>query len=221
MTKRSFPEGLPLQTDDIDTSAVRTRIIESSINVEARTVDVIFTTGASVRRRRWTGWDSSVPFDEVLVVSREAIDLDRLSRGAPALDSHSMYSSYAQVGVVERAWIEGAEGLATIRFPKAGIDQAADRMFGLVTDRIIRNVSVGYSIDRARVVEAEKKGDVEKRMVERWTPYEISFVTIPADPGAQVRSLDHVARYPVAFAGPSGAAAAMARMKLRARHLAI
>lgn len=220
MTIRSFPDGLPLQTDDIDTSTVRTRIIESSINIEARTVDVVFTTGASVRRRRWTGWDSSVPFDEVLVVSREAIDLDRLSRGAPALDSHSMYSSYSQVGVVERAWIEGGEGLATIRFPKAEIDKAADRMFGLVTDRIIRNISVGYSIDRTRVIEAEKKGDVERRMVERWTPYEISFVTIPADPGAQVRSLDHAARYPVAFAGPSGAAAAMARMKLRARHLA-
>lgn len=220
MTMRSFPEGLPLQTDDIDTSSARTRIIDSSINLEARTVDVIFTTGASVRRRRWTGWDSSVPFDEVLVVSREAIDLGRLSRGAPALDSHSMYSSYSQVGVVERAWIEGGEGLATIRFPKAEIDKAADRMFGLVTDRIIRNVSVGYSIDRARVIEAEKKGEVEKRMVERWTPYEISFVTIPADPGAQVRSLDQVARYPVDLAAPIDTVAALARMQMRRRHFA-
>jgi len=220
MTMRSFPEGLPLQTDDIDTSSARTRIIDSSINIEARTVDVIFTTGASVRRRRWTGWDSSVPFDEVLVVSRDAIDLSRLSRGAPALDSHSMYSSYSQVGVVERAWIEGSEGMATIRFPKAEIDKAADRMFGLVTDRIIRNISVGYSIDRARVIEAEKKGDVEKRMVERWTPYEISFVTIPADPGAQVRSLDQVARYPVDLAAPFAASAALTRMQMRRRQFA-
>lgn len=220
MTMRSFPEGLPLQTDDIDTSSARTRIIDSSINLEARTVDVIFTTGASVRRRRWTGWDSSVPFDEVLVVSRDAIDLSRLARGAPALDSHSMYSSYSQVGVVERAWIEGSEGMATIRFPKAEIDKAADRMFGLVTDRIIRNISVGYSIDRARVIEAEKKGDVEKRMVERWTPYEISFVTIPADPGAQVRSLDQVARYPVDLAAPLAASAALTRMQMRRRQFA-
>ena len=220
MQKRNLPEGLPLQHDDTDTVSLRTRIIESSINLEARTVDVVFTTGAAVRRRRWTGWDSSVPFDEVLVVSREAIDLNRLSRGAPALDSHSMYSSYSQVGVVERAWIDGGEGLATIRFPKAEIDKAADRMFGLVTDRIIRNVSVGYSIDRTRVVEAEKKGEVEKRLVERWTPYEISFVTIPADPGAQVRSQDQAARYPVAIDIAGFGAAALARMRMRSRHLA-
>jgi hypothetical protein len=217
MTHRSLPDGLPLQHDDTDTAALRTRIIDNSINATARTVDVVFTTGASVRRRRWAGWDTAIPFDEVLVVSRNAIDMSRLERGAPALDSHSMYSSYSQVGVVERAWLEGSEGLATIRFPKEGIDKAADRMFGLVSDRIMRNVSVGYSIDRARVVEAEKKGEIEKRFVERWTPYEISFVTIGADAGAQVRSLEQAARYPVSIDARAATSAALARMRMRAR----
>ncbi|MGC2774330.1 MAG: prohead protease/major capsid protein fusion protein, partial [Bradyrhizobium sp.] len=77
---------------------------------------------------------------------------------------------------------------ALIRFPKAGIDAAADRMFALVTDKIIRNVSVGYSIDEVRVVEPTKEGEVEKRIITRWTPFEVSFVTIPADAGAQVRA---------------------------------
>lgn len=220
MTLRSLPDGLPLQHDDTDTAALRTRIIDDSINVVARTVDVVFTTGAAVRRRRWAGWDTAIPFDEILVVSRDAIDLTRLLRGAPALDSHSTYSSYSQVGVIERAWIEGSEGLATIRFPKEGIDKAADRMFGLVTDKIMRNVSVGYSIDRARVVEAEKKGEIEKRFVERWTPHEISFVTIGADAGAQVRSQDQAARYPLALDARAATSAALTRMRLRARHLA-
>jgi hypothetical protein len=174
----------------------REPIAASTVNSEARTVDVVFTTGAAVRRRRWTGWDSSVPFDEILEVTASAIDLSRLNAGAPALDSHSTWSSYSQVGVVERAWIEGKEGKATIRFPRAGIDEAADRMFGLVSDGIIKNVSVGYTIDRARVIEAEKKGEIERRIVERWTPLEISFVTVPADPQAQVRSADTTS-YPV------------------------
>jgi hypothetical protein len=174
----------------------RAPIAPSSVNSETRSVDVVFTTGAAVRRRRWTGWDSSVPFDEILEVSERAVDLTRLNAGAPALDSHSVWSSFSQVGVVERAWIEGKEGKATIRFPREGLDQAADRMFGLISDGIIRNVSVGYSIDRAKVVEAEKKGDVEKRIVERWTPLEVSFVTVPADPRAQVRAADQTS-YPI------------------------
>lgn len=183
------PVALPMQLR-------RAPILPATVNTEARSVDVVFTTGAAVRRRRWTGWDTSVPFDEILEVSDRAVDLTRLNAGAPALDSHSVWSSHSQVGVVERAWIEGKEGRATIRFPREGLDQAADRMFGLISDGIIRNVSVGYSIERVKVVEPAAKGEVEQRIVERWTPLEVSFVTVPADPRAQVRAADQ-ANYPV------------------------
>ncbi|GHE50955.1 hypothetical protein GCM10019059_07650 [Camelimonas fluminis] len=175
------PGALPMQTRALPIGG-------SAVNAETRTVRVVFSTGASVRRMRWTGWDTAVPFDEVLEVSARAVDLTRMNAGGPVLDSHSTWSTGSQVAVVERAWIAGGEALAEIRFPAAGIDERADRMFGLVSEGIIRNVSVGYSIDQARVIEAEKRGEVEKRIVERWTPHEISFVTVPADAGAQVRS---------------------------------
>ena len=102
---RTPPASLPMQTRQED--AERSGIDKASVDTSARTVNVGFTTGAAVRRRRWTGWDSAVPFDEILEVSRAAIDLSRLNAGAPALDSHSAWSSYSQVGVVERAWIDG------------------------------------------------------------------------------------------------------------------
>ena len=188
-TIMAAPVALPMQLR-------RAPILPATVNTETRSVDVVFTTGAAVRRRRWTGWDTSVPFDEILDVSDRAVDLTRLNAGAPALDSHSVWSSHSQVGVVERAWIEGKEGKATIRFPREGLDQAADRMFGLISDGIIRNVSVGYSIERVKVVEPAAKGEVEQRVVERWTPLEVSFVTVPADPRAQVRAADQ-ASYPV------------------------
>ncbi|WP_239031828.1 prohead protease/major capsid protein fusion protein [Paroceanicella profunda] len=188
-TIMAAPVALPMQLR-------RAPILPATVNSEARSVDVVFTTGAAVRRRRWTGWDTSVPFDEILEVSDRAVDLTRLNAGAPALDSHSVWSSHSQVGVVERAWIEGKEGKATIRFPREGLDHAADRMFGLISDGIIRNVSVGYSIERVKVVEPAAKGEVEQRIVERWTPLEVSFVTVPADPRAQVRAADQ-ASYPV------------------------
>ncbi|HQU69769.1 MAG TPA: peptidase U37 [Albidovulum sp.] len=188
-TIMAAPVALPMQLR-------RAPILPATVNSETRSVDVVFTTGAAVRRRRWTGWDTSVPFDEILDVSDRAVDLTRLNAGAPALDSHSVWSSHSQVGVVERAWIEGKEGKATIRFPREGLDQAADRMFGLISDGIIRNVSVGYSIERVKVVEPAAKGEVEQRIVERWTPLEVSFVTVPADPRAQVRAADQ-ASFPI------------------------
>ncbi|WP_316168953.1 MULTISPECIES: hypothetical protein [unclassified Bradyrhizobium] len=201
---RSDPAVLPMQTRAAPVS---------SVDVEKRTVTVVFTTGAAVRRRRWTGWETSVPFDEILEVSRDAIDLTRLNLGAPALDSHSPYTTASQVGVVERGWIEGSEGLALIRFPSAGLDKAADRMFGMVREKIIRNVSVGYSIGKVRVIEPQKKDEVEKRIATRWTPFEISFVTIPADAGAQVRK--GADEYPILIERSFDLSAAVARMRMR------
>lgn len=203
----SDPTALPLQT--------RAAPVET-VDAEKRTVTVVFTTGAAVRRRRWTGYDTAVPFDEVLTVSRTAIDMSRMNAGAPALDSHSTYSTFSQVGVVENARIEGGKGLCDIRFPPKGVDAAADRMFAMVEAGIIRNISVGYIINEVRVVAPQKAGDVEQRVVTRWTPYEVSFVTVNADAGAQVRAAD-LALFPLAITRDAGVAAITARMRMRQR----
>jgi hypothetical protein len=166
---------------------MQTRELPVSVDKAARTVDVVFSAGATVRRYRWQGWDR-IAYDETLVVSLSAINMERLSAGAPALDSHDVWSTRSQVAVVDKAWIEGGQAMARLRFPSEGIDEAADRMWGLVSEGIIRNVSVGYSQDEVRVIEAEKKGQAEQWIVERWTPFEISFVTIPADARAQTRA---------------------------------
>jgi hypothetical protein len=168
----------------------------ASIEAETRTVEVVWTTGASVRRRRWTGFDTAIDYEEILVVSREAVDLSRLDAGAPVLDSHSQWTTRAIVGVVERAWIDKGEGRASLRFPKPGVDEAADRLFALVTDGIVRNISVGYRIDKVRVERPERVGEPERWFVERWTPHELSFVAVGADPGAQVRTADEAPTFP-------------------------
>lgn len=209
--RKPDPASLPLQLREAPIGTV---------DIEARTVEVIFTTGAAVRRRRWVGWDTSIPFDEVLMVSREAVNLERLNAGAPALDSHSMWSTFSQVGVVDKAWIDGKEGRALIRFPTEGTDDRADRMFSMVRQKIIRNVSVGYTADKVTVEQPQKAGDVEQRILTRWTPHEISFVTVPADPGAQVRSAEQLALYPVQIeraAGINVATAAQVRMAMLLR----
>jgi hypothetical protein len=203
------PECLPLQT--------RLAPLDK-INAEARTVEVIFSTGAAVRRRRWTGWDTAVPFDELLEVTREAVDLTWLNAGGPVLDSHNMWSLGAVRGVVDRAWIDGGEARALCRFPSKGTSADADSLWSLIEQRIVRNVSCGYTIDKVRVEPAEGE-KVERRIAERWTPKEISFVAVPADPDAQAQVRSDAPMYPVTIVARPQAhndvAAALVRMRMR------
>ena len=116
-----------------------------SVDADARTLDVVFSTGSTVRRTRAIGFDTRIPYDETIIVSVDAVNMERLNAGAPVLDSHENWTTLSQIGVVERAWIDGANAMARVRFPQEGIDPSADRLFALVSDGIVRNVSVGYS----------------------------------------------------------------------------
>lgn len=200
------PQTLPMQER-------RQALLPSSVNAEARTVEVIWTTGAAVPRVRWDGWDGGTPFMEELIVSAAAIDLSRLNSGAPVLESHDSSTTDNQVAVVERAWIEGGVGKALVRFPSEGTSDKSDTLFKLVQQGIVRNISVGYRIEKLKIVAPKKEGDLERHIAERWFPFEISFVTVPADAGAQVRSLGDPA--PVAIVFDSMAEAAQARMRMR------
>jgi HK97 family phage prohead protease len=154
----------------------------TAIDAEARTIEVTWTTGAKVDRFDWM---SGQRYVEELVVSDKAIRLDRLNAGGPVLDSHDVYGGLKSLlAVVERAWIEKGEGRAVVRFPKAEDNPEADKVFRLIGDKIIRSLSVGY---RRIKIEVDKGKDPQVWRVVDWEPFEISFVAVPADVGAQVR----------------------------------
>lgn len=69
-----------------------------SVDEASRTFEVLWTTGAQVRRYSWVRDEE---FDEELVVSPNAMRLDRLNSGAPFLNSHSSYRLDSILGVVE------------------------------------------------------------------------------------------------------------------------
>lgn len=129
------------QTRFLPTQQRAATIAPSTFNAETRSVEVVWTTGA--RGRRFDFW-SGQAYEEELVVSTDAVDLTRLNGGqAPVLNSHDAYDLSCQIGVVERAWIDGNEGRATVRL--------SDRedIAGLVRDietGIIKNISVGYNV---------------------------------------------------------------------------
>ena len=174
------------QTRFLPTQQRAATIAPATFNAEARSVEVVWTTGA--RGRRFDFW-SGQAYEEELEVSDRAVDLKRLnSQQAPVLNSHDAYDLSCVIGVVDRAWIEAGEGRATVRL--------SDRedIAGLVRDietGIIKNISVGYNVRKYEVTPADKRTDGGTVPLYRgidWEPAEISFVPIPFDAATGTRA---------------------------------
>jgi len=167
--------GLQLRAD--------VRLIPETVDAKARTVELVWSTGAMVRRRDyWTG----KPYDEVLSLEEGHVDLSRLNGGAPLLNTHGAHDLGQVLGVVERAWVEtgeaGPQGKARVRFSgRADVEP----IWRDVEAGIIRNVSVGYSVRRFEITEQE--GQVPIWRAVDWQPMELSAVPVGADAAAGFR----------------------------------
>ena len=175
------------KTHETPAFSLRAAVRPDSVDIENRTVELIWTTGA--KGRRWS-WDVGSYMEE-LEVSDVAVRLDRLNNGAPLLGVHNQYELGAVLAVVERAWIADGVGHALVRFSKR---EDADIVFKDVIDGILRNVSVGYAVHRYELIEEEDDKLPTYRAVD-WEPLEISLVPIGFDDGAKVRSAKTPAEY--------------------------
>lgn len=145
------------------------------IDTEARTAELAFSSEEPVER--YFG-------DEILDHSPGAMRTARLDQGAAVLVNHDWDD---QVGVVERIEIgEDRRGRAVVRF---GRGARAEEIFQDVVDGIRKHVSVGYMVHKVEVESREGMPDLVR--VTDWEPYEVSMVTVPADPTVGVgRSMD-------------------------------
>jgi hypothetical protein len=193
---------------------------EDGIDPEARTIEVVWTTGAVVQRVRWEGWDDRVDYDEELVVSPNAIRLDRLNAGAPFLDTHATYSLDHVLGSVVpgSVRIERGQGHAKVKLTAA---PDAAHLVQRILDRDVRHVSVGYRVHRYEITKQEGKRELWRAV--DWEPMELSAVALPADPGAHVRSDEGglapcvITRDdPAATAAPTGQGATMSQQETAA-----
>lgn len=189
----------------------------AEINEDDRTIEVIWTAGATVKRYDWI---SGATYMEELVVTDKAVRLDRLNSGGPVLDNHKAYGSVGDMlAVIDRAWIKSGEGRAIVRFPKAEDDEAADKIFRKIKDGIITRLSCGY---RRLKIEVDKTKTPKVWRIIDWEPFEISFVTVPADVKAKVRSKD-AEIFGCEFVGGDRSIArkSLARMKLASKRSGI
>lgn len=154
----------------------------ATVNTEARTVNLVLSTGARVLRERL--FDE--PVFEELSLDPSHVELARLNSGAPLLNSHRRFDLADQLGVLERAWIENGQLYGTARFS----DRAeVEPYFRDVQAGIIRNVSLGYVVHQWRdITQPDDAHPVQLAI--RWEPFEASLVTIGADAGAQTRNLE-------------------------------
>ena len=161
-------------------------VAPATYNAADRTVEVVWTTDARVRRMdQWSGQ----AYDEELAVDTSAIDMTRLNSGsAPVLNTHSSYTLDDVIGVVERAWIVNGEGRAMLRLSER-VEVA-----GIVRDielGIIKNISCGYNVRKYEIINAANRldgGTVPLYRAVDWEPAELSFVPIPADALSGTRS---------------------------------
>lgn len=168
------------KTHETPMLSLRAAVRAGSVDVDARTVELTWTTGA--KGRRWS-WDVGSYMEE-LEVSEGAVRLDRLNNGAPFLNAHNSYELDDVIGVVEKAWIDGAEGRALVRFSKR---DDVEKIFSDVQDGILRNISVGYAVHRYEVTESADDKLPTYRAVD-WEPMELSLVPIGFDDGGKFRS---------------------------------
>lgn len=141
----------------------------AAINADRRTVELSFSSEAPVER--WD-WDLGT-YREILDHSPESVDLSRLRTGGPLLMDHNTRD---QVGVIEAAAVSDKRGKAVVRFSTSA---RAQEIFKDVQDGIRSLVSVGYQVS---TLEKEKVVDgVATMRATKWTPHEISIVSVPAD----------------------------------------
>lgn len=133
------------------------------------TIGVTFTTFADVNKGSY-----------VERVTRDGLDLSRLV-GASVLIDHDASSVRNVIGVVLAAKRDGTATLQLSDRPDVA-PIVADIAAG-----VIRHISFEASVSQWREsVDPQSRARIKTAV--RWTPHELSFVAVPADPGATTRS---------------------------------
>lgn len=123
---------------------------------------------------------------EILDHSEDAVDLKRLKDVGCVLFNHKRDSV---IGKIVKVWIgTDARGYATIELDK---DEESEKVFQKLQSGSIKGVSVGYGVSVWEEVATNKKSTCGRftgpcYIAKRWEPYEISIVSVPADPSVGV-----------------------------------
>lgn len=153
----------------------------NTADATARTVEVVWSAGARVRRASFFG----EPYDEELSLDPAHVRLERLNAGAPFLKVHELGALDAVIGSVVpgSARLENGRGIALVRISER---DDVEPIWRDIQAGHIRAVSIGYQVHRFEV--SKPDGGRELWRAVDWTPFEVSAVPVGADPAAGFRA---------------------------------
>lgn len=142
--------------------------------------------GEGNERKFVISFSSEEPYErwwgtEILDHSEGAVDFARLNEIGCLLFNHNRDKV---LGKINRAWIQDMRGMAEIEFDT---DEGSELIYQKVRSGTLKGVSVGYQIDSWEEVMPNKQSADGRftgpaDIARKWTPYEISIVSVPADP---------------------------------------
>lgn len=159
---RAFPDKLKPMVRAVDQQSIRVAQKEGEL------ASITFSASSENPVERWFG-------SEILSHADGAIRMDRIRGGAmPLLFNHDWNDP---VGMIDSARIEDKRLIVEAHFFGTERGDEVRKMI----EGGLRNVSIGY---RLHVVEEDK--DEDTYTARDWEPYEISIVSVPADPSVGV-----------------------------------
>ncbi|EPE5132635.1 HK97 family phage prohead protease [Yersinia enterocolitica] len=147
----------------------------NSIDTENLTVRISFASENPVLREINGNF-----YREILLCGIENVNLERLNTGGAVLYNHD--KNYLIGAVIDASVDQDRVCRANVKFSSVGL--ARDK-FTQVQEQILTKISVGYNID-----DYEIRGD--ELLITRWTPTEVSFVSVPADNNVGVGRTDEL-----------------------------
>ncbi|YCH31769.1 phage major capsid protein [Erwinia sp. D4-22] len=140
--------------------------INNAIDVENRTIEIAFASETPVKRDFGEGIGV---LNEILKCTPDSVDLSRMLNGAPLLIEHDFTR---HVGIVLDARVDSDHICrATVKLSSI---QEAEIIFTMIQEGIRTKISVGYNIESYHI-------EGENLIVDLWSPYEVSSVSVPAD----------------------------------------
>lgn len=137
------------------------------IKMEGENALITFPFSSEFPVERWG-------YVEVLSHEPGCMDSVRLENHAPALFNHKWD---VQLGKVVKSWVENKIAYVTVKMSRT---ELAKEKLKDIEDEILVNVSFGYEvIEVGKII--EEQGKLPVYIATKWMPFEVSFVTIPAD----------------------------------------
>lgn len=182
---------------DLTTRSIQVR--SETIDDKSRSVEAVLSTENPVRV---FDWETGEVIEEVL-----RVDGAELPQQMPLLNSHQRNGIENVIGSIRQIRKAAPEIIGRLFFAE---DEQSEKAWQKVRGRHVTDVSIGYRVDEAAMIQpgmsgmvvgrSHTAGKLRLRVATKWKAREGSLVPIGADEAAKIRSAMQISAHPHAIA---------------------